>query len=183
MQRVFQIGDLTPWKYFLGVSIALGIIFAALGPEGTTDRGIILSIIQWLAQVMIPMALCIIAHQALHRSAFFDRMNPWLKLLASGCAGAVLFSPIAYGIDLLLGEWPAAGHSHLAEWLDELGSVIAPVAITWIAINIPFQIGYSFRREAATEPSSPNISPAPPPDPAPSAPPFFLSLIPAARRG
>jgi len=182
MQRIFQIGDLTPWKYFLGVSIALGIIFAALGPEGTTDRGIILSIIQWLAQVMIPMALCIIAHQALHRSAFFDRMNPWLKLLASGCAGAVLFSPIAYGIDLLLVAWPASGRSHPAEWLDELGAVITPVAITWIAINIPFQIGYSFRRETAIEPSAPNIPPAPK-DPTPSTTPFFLSLIPAARRG
>ena len=182
MRSIFHVGDPTPWKYFLGVSIALGILFVALGPEGTTGRGIIPSLLQWMAQAIIPMALCIAAHLALHRSAPFDRLNPWLKLLASGCLGAFLFSPIAYGIDLLLGEWPTPGTSHMAEWLNELGAVIVPVAFTWVAINAPFQLGYSFRREVGTAPETP-LHPSPPPPSAPTVEPFFLSLIPEAKRG
>jgi hypothetical protein len=182
VRHVFHIGDPTPWKYFLGVSIALGVLFAALGPEGTTDLGAIPALFQWLAQAMIPMALCIAAHISLHRSGPFDRLNPWLKLLVSGCAGAVLFSPIAYGIDLLLGMGPTPGTPHASEWLNELGAVIVPVAFSWVAINAPFQLGYSFRREVHTAPASP-LPPPSPPLPAPSSEPFFLSLIPAARRG
>lgn len=182
MRSIFHVGDLAPWKYFLGVSIALGILFAALGPEGTTGRGIIVSLFQWLAQAMIPMALCIAAHLTLHRPAPFDRLNPWLKLLGSGCLGALLFSPIAYGIDLLLGEWPTSGISHMDEWLIELGAVIVPVAFTWVAINAPFQLGYSFRREVNAAPETP-LHPPPTPPSAPTVEPFFLSLIPEARRG
>jgi hypothetical protein len=192
MKKVFDVGDLTPWKYFLGVSIALGILIASLSPEGTTDRGIILALLQWLAQAIIPMALCIAAHLALHRSASFDRLNPWLKLLASGCVGAFLFSPIAYGIDLLLVDWPAPGISHAAEWLEELSAVIVPVAFTWVAMNAPFQFGYSLRQETSAvlviesspPPSPPPIAPAvEPPPPAPIKEPHFLSLIPELRRG
>jgi hypothetical protein len=182
MSTAFRIGDPTPWKYFLGVSVALGVVFAALGPEGTSDRGILPALLQWLAQAMIPMALCIAAHLALHRAAAFDRLNPWAKLLASGVLGAVLFSPLAYGIDLLLGDWPAPGGSHVAEWLDELGAVLVPVAFTWVAINAPFQLGYSFRREFAAAPAIP-LEPPPPPQSTPPGEPFFLSLIPAERRG
>lgn len=202
MQKIFHVGDLTPWRYFLWVSIALGILLASLNPEGTTDRGIILALLQWLAQAVIPVALCIAAHLALHRSPPFDRLAPWLKLFVSGCAGALLFSPIAYVIDLLLGDWPAPGNSHVIGWLDELGAVIVPVAFTWIAMNAPFQLGYSFRQQARDTPAikipppppqafAPTVE-SPPPvsapilEPAPSGPttpPFFLSLIPEARRG
>jgi hypothetical protein len=182
MQKVFHVGDLTPWKYFLGVSIALGILFAALGPDGTTEWGVIPALFQWLAQALIPMGLCIAAHLALHRSGPFDRLNPWFKLLVSGCVGAFLFSPIAYGLELLLGVAPASGTSHFPEWLNELGAVIVPVAFAWVAINAPFQLGYSFRREVNTAPGAPLHIP-PQSQTAPTADPFFLSLIPAARRG
>lgn len=179
MQKIFQVGDLNPWKYFLGVSIALGILFASLGPEGTTERGVVPSLVQWLAQAIIPMALCIAAQLALHRSSPFDRLNPWLKLMFSGCVGALLFSPVAYGIDLILGEPPAPGLSHAAGWLEEFGAVIVPVAFTWVAVNAPFQLGYSFRQGGNTA----SVTPPSPPPSAPIVEPFFLSLIPAPRRG
>lgn len=182
MSPVFRIGDPTPWKYFLGVSVALGILFAALGPEGTASRGAIPALLQWLAQAMIPMALCIAAHLALHRAAAFDRLNPWLKLLASGLLGAVLFSPLAYGIDMLLGAGPVPGGSHAVAWRDELGAVLVPVAFTWVAINAPFQLGYTFRREVDAVPAGPVEVPASP-QPAPPAGPFFMSLLPAGQRG
>ena len=182
MSAVFRVGDLSPWKYFLGVSIVLGILFAALRPEGTAHHGRIPELLQWLAQAMIPMALCIVAHLALHRSAAFDHLNPWMKLLFSGFLGAFLFSPVAYGIDLLLGDWPDLGNSHLAEWLDELGAVLVPVAFTWVAINAPFRLGYAFRREVVAPLAVPPDPPADP-QPSPSAEPFFLGLIPAERRG
>lgn len=128
------------------------------------------------------MGLCIAAHLSLHRSGPFDRLNPWFKLLVSGCAGAFLFSPIAYGIDLLLGVGPMPGASHFSEWLNELGAVIVPVVIAWVATNAPFQLGYSFRRELDTAPANP-LQPPSSSQTAPPREPFFLSLIPATRRG
>jgi len=182
MRSIFYIGDASPSNYFLGVSLALGILFAALRPEGTTENGIIISLFQWLAQTIIPMALCIAAHLTLHRSLLFDRLGPWLKLLVSGCLGAFLFSPIAYGIDLLLSEEPTSGTMHFTEWLKELEAVMVPVAFTWVIINAPFQLGYSLRREVKDVPSA-SLHLTPPP-PAPLAgEPFFQSLIPTARRG
>ncbi len=182
MRNIFHIGDPTPWKYFFWVSIALGILFAALEPEGTTARGILPVLFQWLSQAVIPMAFCIAAHLILHRSAPFDRLNPWIKLLASGCMGALLFSPIAYGIDILFDEWPTPGTSHLAEWLYELSAVIVPIAITWVAINIPFQIGYTYRREVEAAPKARFHVPTPSPS-APTREPYFLTLVPENRRG
>ena len=182
MKAMFRVGDASPWKYFLGVSIALGIIFASLSPEGTTARGPVTTLIQWLAQVMIPMALCISAHVALHRLVRFERLNPWLKLLGSGCMGAVFFSPIAYGIDLFFGGGSAAGVSFLSGCLEELGAVIMPVVFTWIAINTPFQLGFSLRREIVTtyESLPEQVTPS---STSSAREPFFLTLVPEARRG
>lgn len=182
MNAVFRVGDPSPWRYFLAVSVGLGIVFAALGPEGSGDRGLFLTLLQWQAQTMIPMAACVIGHLALHRSAAFDHLNPWAKLLISGGLGAFLFSPAAYGIDLLLGEWSAPGASHLEGWLDELGSVSAPIVLSWVAVNAPFQLGYSFRRADVGTPAASPEPPTPPPA-APPGEPFFMSLLPAARRG
>lgn len=178
VQSIFQTGDLTPGRYFLGVSIALGILFTALGPEGTATGGVMVPLFQWLAQAMIPMVLCIAAHIILNQSALFDRLHPWPKLLVSGCVGATLFSPIAYGIDFLLAEGSTSGTLNIVEWLEELGAVIVPVTITWVFINAPFQLGYSFRQKLDTVHSSPDPS-------FPSTPfePFFLSLVSEERRG
>ncbi len=185
MNGVFRVGDPSPWKYFLAVSVGLGVVFAALGPEGSGDRGPVLTLLQWQAQTMIPMSACVLGHLALHRSAAFDRLNPWAKLLISGGLGAFLFSPVAYGIDLLLGESPGPGASHLDGWLDELGSVSAPIVLSWVAVNAPFQLGYSFRRADVDTSAAPPEPPTPPtlPPAEPPGEPFFMSLLPTARRG
>lgn len=70
----------------------------------------------------------------------------------------------------------------MAGWFNELGAVIVPVAFTWVAINAPFQLGYSFRREVAAAPETP-VQPSPLSPSAPTVAPFFLSLIPEAKRG
>lgn len=178
MKTIFRLGDVPPWKYFLAVAIALGLLFAMLGPEGTTGRGPVWAVLQWLAQSILPMALAIGAHLALHRSSRFDQLNPWQKLFLSGSLGALVFSPLAYGLDLALGAGEAEGaRGHLAGWLEELAAVYFPVTFTWVLINIPFTLGYEFRRlETPTHPLSE-------PRPAPVAPvpaaamPFFMTLL------
>ena len=176
MNAIFRLGDVPPRKYFLAVAIALGLLFAMLGPEGTTARGPVWAVLQWLAQSILPMALAIGAHLVLHRSSRFDQFHPWLKLFLSGSLGALVFSPLAYGLDLVLGAGEEQGaRGHLAGWLDELAGVYLPVTFAWVLINIPFTLGYEFRR--LETPPQPESRAAPVVQPPVSAMPFFMTLL------
>lgn len=183
MQDLFKTGAVSPLRYFGVAALVLGVLFALLNPEGTTDRGFVLALVQWLAQAVLPMALGIGAHRVLHRSRRFDQWNPWLKLAMSGAVAAVVFAPVSFGIDVLVGadEGPLNGW----ELLDEVGGVLLPVTFAWVAINAPFVLGYRWERHAAREVTVPVTDPVgtvqPPPQPAME--PFFLSLVPAERRG
>ena len=187
MNDVFRTGDVSPIRYFGLLAIVLGVLFALLNPEGTTDRGFFFALVQWLVQAVAPMGLGIVSHRLLHQSRRLDRLHPWLKLTASGALAAVLFSPLAYGIDAVL-EVDKESLSW-AGWIDELGGVFFPVTFAWVAINAPFVLGYQWQR-ARPEPG-PAVSVAIPPGDSetpiatssvPPAP-FFFSLIPAERRG
>lgn len=187
MNDVFRTGDVSPIRYFGLLAIMLGILFALLNPEGTTDRGFPFALVQWLVQTVAPMGLGILSHRLLHQSRRLDRLHPWLKLTVSGACAAVLFSPLAFGVDHALGvdEEPFGWSG----WGDELGGVFLPVTFAWVAINAPFVLGYQWQR--ATPEPVPVVAESPPAgDPEPTtvprsvAPaPFFLSLIPAERRG
>jgi hypothetical protein len=187
MNDVFRTGDVSPIRYFGLLAIMLGVLFALLNPEGTTDRGFFFALMQWMVQTVAPMGLGIVSHRLLHQSRRMDRLHPWLKLTFSGALAALLFSPLAYGIDAVMEvdkdplSWTG--------WADEVGGVFFPVTFAWVAINAPFVLGYQWQR-AMPEPA-PAVSVAVPPGVpetstatalVPPAP-FFLSLIPAERRG
>jgi hypothetical protein len=143
MNSVFRTGDVAPWKYFAGVALVLAVLFALMGPEGTTDRGLLTALLQWGAQAALPMALAMGAHIMLHTFRSFDHLRPWLKLVLSGSTGAVLFAPVAYLIDLTLGlePAPASGQVLPAVW-NEFAALYLPVTLVWVAINLPFVLGY-----------------------------------------
>lgn len=186
MNEVFRTGDVSPLRYFGLLALLLGVLFTLLNPEGTTDRGFPLALAQWVVQAVTPMALGIFAHLTLHRSRQLDQLHPWLKLTLSGALAAILFSPLALGLDHLLGgdEEPFSW----ASWLDELGGVFLPVTFVWVAINAPFVLGYQWQR-AATQPvsfqplvpgESNSISPV---EIAAFPTPHFMSLLPAEKHG
>lgn len=182
-KTAFEFGDLSPIRYFAGAAVVLGLLFALLSPEGTTEYGVLAAAFQWLAQAALPMSLATLAHIGLHRWHAFTRLqNPWLKLLASGVAASALFAPAAYGIDLLLGV-DSIDATRKASGLalaiaDEFAAVVAPVTLTWIALNAPFHAGFRFRRDTPPPASSPVALPAVDP-PLPN----FMKLIRPDLRG
>jgi len=186
MNELFGTGAVSPRRYFGVVALLLGVLFAMLNPEGTTDRGVIVALVQWMAQVVIPMGLAIMSHRVLHLHRRFDRLHPWLKLTISGAVASLLFSPLAYGIDHAL---EVDGRAMTwAGWLEEWGAVTLPVTFAWVAINMPFVLGYRWERASSAlafpvriEPEVNQPMPAGPP--ATVAPPYFESLIPSERRG
>ena len=54
--------DLESRRYFIAVGGFLAVLFALLGPEGSTRLGLAARLLQWTAQVAIPLALLIASH-------------------------------------------------------------------------------------------------------------------------
>ena len=167
MNGQFDIGGLTPGRYFFSIAVLLGLLFALVSPQ--QDKSAMLIFLQWQLQTLLPMALLIGAHLLLSASAWFDRLNPWLALAISGLIGASLFAPLALAIDWWL-DAPAVG-SLARALLDEWAGVAPPVAICWIALNAPWVLGYRLEKEvSAAQSSSADL-------------PEFMALLPPDKRG
>lgn len=155
--------DLETRRYFLAVGGFLAVLFTLLGPEGSTDLGLLARLLQWTAQVAIPLVLLISTHLLLSQVSAFDRRNPWLKLTVSGVLGSLLFAPAALTLDFLFGvdDWDEIQtiSQLLKLLLDEIHGVLFPVTLVWIGINAPRVIGLDFSQRAATQTSSQEVVP------------------------
>jgi hypothetical protein len=120
-------------------------------------------LLQWTAQVAIPLVLLISTHLLLSQISAFDRRNPWLKLTVSGVLGSLLFAPAALTLDFLFGvdDWDEIQTTSqlLKLLLDEIHGVLFPVTLVWIGINAPRVIGLDFSQRAATQTSSQEVVP------------------------
>jgi len=176
--------DLGTRNYFVAVGGFLAVLFALLGPEGSTDLGLVARLLQWLAQVAIPLTLLIATHLLLSRSSTFDRQNPWLKLTLSGLLGSLLFAPFALALDFLFGidDWNqvATTTQLMALLADETLGVLFPVTLVWLGINAPRVVGLDFSQaDPASARPADNADPGEPaPDPAARPASGFLSLLP-----
>lgn len=154
MNGQFEIGAITPSRYFATLAVTLGLLFAFVSPD--SDHAFVVEVAKWQAQTTVPMLLLVLSHITLHRYSPFDRLNPWIKLAVSGATGVLLFSPLALMIDSLLEGLPE-GESVFSEWLDELAGTAPPIVLSWIAINAPWILG--FRVEYSAPNNRPDIAP------------------------
>ncbi len=141
MNGQFQIGEIKPSRYFLGISVVLGLMFSSITPEN--ESGVFANILQWQIQTVIPMVICIVIHMNLSRLGLIKGLSSWAKLCVSGVIATLVFSPLGLVSDVLLAGEPL-GSSFLMECLDEFAGIAPPVTICWVAINAPFQLGYQF---------------------------------------
>jgi len=148
MNGHFDIGGITPTKYFFSIAIVLGLLFAMTSVD--QDKSAWLVFTQWQLQTVVPMALLIGVHMLLLNGRWFADLNPWLALLISGICGASMFAPIALAIDFTL-EPQAQDAGYTSELFDEWISVTPPVAICWIALNAPWVLGYRLEKSRAAE--------------------------------
>ena len=139
MNGQFDIGNITPSRYFFCIAAVLGLLFALV--SGEEQRAFWQVLLQWQMQTLLPMALLVGTHISLLRVAGFAALNPWLALLLSGLLGASVFAPFALMVEFWLESRPAAElgwHSLAHEW----AGVTPPVTLAWLALNAPWQLGY-----------------------------------------
>jgi len=146
MNGQFDIGEITPARYFFGIAAVLGLLFALITPGTDQDWDLMKRLLQWQLQALGPMAFLIATHLLLDRLPAFDRLNPWLKLFYSGLLGALLFSPLALLLDVWLANEIVEKNNWLHAWLRELGGFVPPVTICWIAINAPWLLGFRLNK-------------------------------------
>jgi hypothetical protein len=128
------------------VVATLALLFAVLEPA--PSRGLVfpVALAFWLLHIGIGVLLAVQATERLSRVSMVSAWNPWLRLLAGGLAGSLLFAPVALAIDAvlqiqaigepgddLLDRWEAAGGglALLAEWLQLAPSYLA----SWLLLN------------------------------------------------
>jgi len=152
MNGQFRFGDITPIKYFAGIGIVLACLFTFVGEDGNLWK----RFFQWLLQVLVPLILILAAHFLLEKAIGFKRLNPWCKLLLSGILGAILFTPLAFQLDIFLGNDTLVDRNYGLALLEEFRALVLPVTLAWVAMNVPWLLGYQIIREQA--PAAVNIN-------------------------
>lgn len=158
MNGQFDIGGITPTRYFFSIAVVLGILFAMVSTD--QDKSTAQMLLQWQMQTIIPMALLIATHMALLRASVFNNLCPWLALSLSGLIGATLFTPVALAIDLWIETDTGPTILILDELFQEWIGVTPPVAISWVALNAPWVLGYRLEKTG-----TPSIDVSPEQDP------------------
>lgn len=142
MNRQFEIGDLSPPKLFIGISVVLGLLFALI----TEPTGSLLAhLTQWQIQTT-GAVLCVLAtHLILFALLKTPMPTPWIGIAMSGVLGAVLFSPIALMSDIYLGA-ESLKSGFTTKLFDEMLAIVPPISIAWLAMNSPWLLGYRLWR-------------------------------------
>ncbi len=146
-KQAFDIGHISPVKYFFAVAFILGVLFAFISQGDQPDRLFILTFVQWQLQTGIPIALLIMCHMMLSRSKSFEKLNPWWQLLLSGLLGVIIFTPIALMLDYFFAQNVFDQKQWLNQFFDELMGVGPPVVISWMAMNAPWVLGYRIKQQ------------------------------------
>lgn len=192
MNGQFNIG-INPTPYFFSVAIVLGVLFAMIKDD---DGSLLLALVQWQLQVLIPISLLIISHTGLNR-VIRATVNPWLMLSVSGLIGATLFIPFALFLDLCFGSEAFAAFdgairfddiAYLTQALGQewLGAA-PPVIVSWVALNAPWILGYRIEKPIDGALNVPPVNACLPYEKKSlehsQGQAAFLSLLPAEKRG
>lgn len=155
MNGTFDIGAVTPFRYFAAIAVSLGLVFAFIGGDDSAGSGILSSVFQWQLQTVVPMFLLVVSHMVLARWRRFQNLGSWSQLFISGLAGVILFTPIAEAIDRLFVGVPDDSTTYTASLISELVGVGPPILLAWLAINSPWVMGLRLQREGVAQPSVP----------------------------
>lgn len=181
--RLFEIGDISPARYFISISIAMAFAMAILTRDELAGLALPRHFLQWILQVSVSMGILIGCHMLLHRYVWFTRLNPWLRLLLSGFIGGMIYTIPSLLIDFGFGNdpWPNNFSAARSLWLDELDGSFWLILLCWVGINAPWVMGLRLQRPGPTpaEPKGPPPEPPPEPstEPAATAPDFVPEHI------
>lgn len=174
MNGQFDLGAITPARYFFGIAVVLGLLFGFTNTDDDVHH-LASGLLQWQLQAVGIMACLVGAHVLLLRWSWFERQSPWLQLTLSGTLGSLVFAPAGALIDAWLGGEVVAEGTWLVEIGDEFLGIAPPAIFCWAAINAPWVMGFSIERRAEHVPVEAEESD--------SAEPKFFSLLPVELRG
>lgn len=149
---LFDVGKVSPVKYYFFVAGALGLLIALVTREQSTPYGFWGHLGQWQMQSQFAMWLLVLAHIGLTRYVHFLKKKPFVQLVVSGLLGGLVFSIPATAMDIIFNVDPAPEtlNAFAVSWLDELVGSIFPVCLSWIVINTPWVLGLRLTDETVS---------------------------------
>lgn len=150
MSGHIDLGSITPTKYFLAIAVVLGLLFGLTGNEDG-QSSFPLYLLRWQLQSVGAIAFLVFSHTWVCRLMPLVSRNPWASLLMSGLIGLLLFSPFNFLIDVLLDNEYLESENWVAGWLEELGYLMPPGLLAWLAINSPWVLGYRIANRASVD--------------------------------
>lgn len=129
------------WLGFLAVAgLALALALTALEPASSQGLGVLPRLVFWALHNAAALVLLSVAQLAITRTRWLGRASPLLQVALAGVLGAVLFTPVALGLDTLfaflsdtLGDDPSLVRA-LAE---EFAALAPPLWLIWGLLNAP----------------------------------------------
>lgn len=165
------IGAISPNRYFVTLSVVLGLLFGLVSPDNDEVHLAFRNILQWQLQTLIPIALLIVIQMLLGRWHRFDAMNPWLKLVLSGLLAALLFTPLALFIDVWLRGEALVNNSWWLSLRSEFFGIAPLLVLCWVLMNVPWLMDFQLQKPTpGTRQSEPEA-------------PMFWRLVPASVQG
>lgn len=136
--RVSRFDPRYSWGAYLGIAgLAVTVIFAVLDPAPSQGLSLPMRILFWFVHTFLALLALQGAHVAASRLPPFDRLGPWPQIVLSGLAGALLFTPVAVGLDRIFPVGQVAKDQEEGAWafLGEFVGLAPPMVIVWLALN------------------------------------------------
>lgn len=120
--------------------MGLAIALTWLGPRSSEGLGTLNALAFWLAHVGIGLVILALVQLVIGRSAWVSKRSPVAQVFLGGVCAAVVFIPVAVGLDLIF-EAPEAADEidgNLGmELVMEFVQVLVPFVLIWLLINAP----------------------------------------------
>lgn len=153
-----------------GLSLTLAL--TALEPASSQGLAFVPRLAFWAAHNAAALVLLSVAQLAITRTRRLGAAPPFVQVALAGLLGAVLFTPVALGLDSLFEAFAgtlADDSSLLDDLAEEFAALAAPVWLIWCLLNAPRLVYLNQHAEPAAlaggEPVMPGQAdlPAPPP--------------------
>lgn len=135
-----QLDPRSSWSGFLLVAgLATAIALAALTPSASEGLSAAMNLAYWLTHVFLALGVLVAVQAGLQRLERLDRVSPWLIVILAGMIGAVLFTPIAFGLDevfpTVADDDDLMPETILDGLVSEFGNLVLPLSLIWTGFN------------------------------------------------
>jgi len=130
---------IAPWSVYLaGAWAVVTVLFWVLNPSATQGLGPVERLVFWGAHTGIPLAILQLTQSNLTRWSWVTRQPNVFQIALGGLLGALIFVPIAAGLDAVFPN-PDGGMARtvFSDLLSEAEIVVPSVVLVWIAVNGP----------------------------------------------